>query len=175
MFRQEAPAVGGRVTVRYRTESGVNEALGEVVGLDPLRVRRRDGREVTITEPVAVRSLAPRTVRNSEIRRKEVELAEANPAPVQEWVEGWLARAGAANPQDNTAVPLGPSAPLAPLPLTELKEFYDAHSLPVRLLVPERIGKAAEKHAARHPELWEVGPEEIVDDDHHRRRVLRLR
>lgn len=175
MFRQEAPSVGGRVSVRYRTESGVNEALGEVVGLDPLRVRRRDGREVTITEPVALRSLAPRTVRNSEIRRKEVELAEANPAPVQEWVEGWLARAGAADPRENTAVPLGPSAALAPLPLAKLQEFFDAHSLPVRLLVPERIGKAAEKHAARHPELWEVGPEEIVGDDHHRRRVLRLR
>lgn len=40
-------------------------------------------------------------------------------------------------------MPLGHSAGFAPVPLEKLRAFYARHNQPVRLLIPERIGKPA--------------------------------
>src|SRR5699024_1408906 len=62
--------------------------------------------------------------------------------------------------RSNSAAPLGRSAGFGAVPLAELREFYARHGLPVKVLIPERIGAPAEKLVEAGG--WRLGPEIIV-------------
>ena len=86
----------------------------------------------------------------------------------------------------NSAVPLGPSAGFEPLAIDAIRSFYTQRNLPVRLTIPERIGKPALKVIGAgwtlqdEQVVWEAGdafgvasigdvPEGALE--HHRRRL----
>lgn len=174
-FRSHTPAIGDRVVVRRRIEGADvhwTDVIGHVTALDPLVVRPQSvgGMPSTAEEIVipdhqleVVRILSPRTIRNSDIRAVEVATAKAFPGLSNEWVDGWLLRAGdGITERSNSASPLGPTTGFDPVPLDAIEEFYAAHQLPVRLHIPERIGKPAHKVISAEPEAWHLGPEILV-------------
>ena len=137
--------LGTRVVVRYRLPAGASHALtdviGELVAHDPLTVRRADGSVVSI-EPasvIAAKALTARPIRTSEIRALEHAAALGWPGLEQEWVDGWLLRAGAGfTGRANCATPLGDSARV--LPEAEIAAWFARRGLATRLLVPDRLG-----------------------------------
>ncbi|APT93307.1 hypothetical protein CPHO_10855 [Corynebacterium phocae] len=166
IFRSDAPSAGERVVVRRRYGEVTSDVIGHVLSLDPLVVRPQevggypsalDAIEIPAEDIQIIKRLSPRMVRNSDIRAIEVASARANPAHPQAWSADsqWFMRAGA----DPCAIPLGRSAAFAPPPLAEITDFFRAAGLPVRLLLPERLGRAAEKFLDTG---WELGPEEIL-------------
>ena len=168
------PAIGDRVIVRRRlaeTPGHLTDVIGHVESLDPLVVRPQsvgglpsDAPAVTIPrQMVAVmKVLAPRTVRNSDIRAVEWATAKAFPGIEHTWADQWLMRAGdGITERSNSAVPLGRSAGLSPVPIREITAFYQRHNLPVRLLIPERIGKPAQ-HLIDSTPGWVRGPDIMV-------------
>lgn len=174
-FRSHTPTIGDRVVVRRRIEDADphwTDLIGHVISLDPLVVRPQlvggmpssaDGIEIPPHQLVVIKILSPRTIRNSDIRAVEVATAKAFPGLSNEWVGGWLMRAGdGITERSNSASPLGPSTGFAPVPLDAIEEFYATHRLPVRLHIPERIGNPALKVIAGEPEAWTMGPEILV-------------
>lgn len=176
IFRSDAVSVGDRVVVRRTYGSGASathsDVIGHVLSLDPLVVRPQQVggfpsslEAVTISkeELHIIKRLSPRTVRNSDIRAVEAATAAAFPGIEHTWTSDgqWLMRAGdGITERSNSAVPLGPSAGFTPLPLAEITDFYARHNLPTRLLLPERLDRAAEWVA--HAKGWRLGPEIIV-------------
>lgn len=175
-FRSDSPRVGDRVVARRRFGAGpqptYSDVIGHVLSLNPLVIRPQSvggfpsslpAITVADNELHVLKRLSPRTIRNSDIRAVEVATAAAFPGASQQWTSDgqWLMRAGEGiTERSNSAAPLGPSAGFHPLPLDEIKEFYSAHDLPVRLLIPERIGRSAEKVIASPG--WSLGPEILV-------------
>ncbi|MBC3185737.1 GNAT family N-acetyltransferase [Corynebacterium sp. zg-331] len=174
-FRNQPIAVGDRVVVRRalpETPGHLSDVVGHVLSLDPLTVRPHKvgglpshAQAVTIpAEQVkVVRKLSPRRVLNSDIRAIEQATAAAFPGLEHRWSgDGqWLLRAGdGITERSNSATPLGPSAGLSAVPLTEIAEFYAAHGLPTIVHIPERIGRPAQA-LCTGPE-WEQGPEILV-------------
>ncbi len=141
----ELPAVGSRVSLRYRLPAGSAKPLTDVVGyLDrgapDIVVRTKSGEliEVAAADVVSVRELSHIPVRASEIRAVEHAAAMAWPGIEQQWRHGWFLRAGrGATSRANSAVPLDVSAHLAGL--AEVADWYRDRGLPARLALPERL------------------------------------
>ena len=172
IFRSDAVQVGERVVAR-RDFGGVHsDVIGHVLSLNPLVIRPQevggfpsdlDVVEIPPEQLKIIKRLSPRMVRNSDIRAVEVAAAAAFPGGEHAWTSdgSWLLRTGdGATGSSNSAVPLGPSAGFTPVPLEEIKGFFARRDLPVRLLVPERIGKPAERLLA--DAAWETEPETLA-------------
>lgn len=148
--------VGDRIVVRQEEF----DTIGHVLSVDPLIVRPHargglpsNAEPVRIDNPLMIKRLSPRTVRNADIRAIEVATAKAFPGIEHTWCGQWLLRAGdGVTERSNSAAPLGPQALFTPVPYEEIKEFYRQHDLPALILVPERIA----------PAIPDDGPEIIV-------------
>ncbi|MCM0058131.1 GNAT family N-acetyltransferase [Corynebacterium diphtheriae bv. mitis] len=148
--------VGDRIVVRQEEF----DTIGHVLSVDPLIVRPHargglpsNAEPVRIDNPLMIKRLSPRTVRNADIRAIEVASAKAFPGIEHTWCGQWLLRAGdGVTERSNSAAPLGPQALFTPVPYEEIKEFYRRHNLPALILVPERIA----------PAILGDGPEIIV-------------
>lgn len=157
--------MGDRVVVRQRRGEHASDIIGHVLSLDPLVIRPQEvggfpssKEAIEVSDLHIIKKLSPRTVRNSEIRSLERRLADRLDVAEEQWGGGWCMRTGAGD-EANSAVPLGPAAGFEPLPIDAIRSFYDQRGLPVRLTIPERIGKPALKvldHA------WELQDEQIA-------------
>ncbi|WP_423060333.1 N-acetylglutamate synthase, CG3035 family [Corynebacterium diphtheriae] len=155
-FRTGPVQVGDRIVVRQEEF----DTIGHVLSVDPLIVRPHargglpsNAEPVRIDNPLMIKRLSPRTVRNADIRAIEVATAKAFPGIEHTWCGQWLLRAGdGVTERSNSAAPLGPQALFTPVPYEEIKEFYRRHDLPALILVPERIA----------PAIPDDGPEIIV-------------
>ncbi|WP_295624834.1 GNAT family N-acetyltransferase [uncultured Corynebacterium sp.] len=164
-------AVGRRVIVRREltadeaAASGkkVTDVIGRVDSLDPLVVTPPDADPVDFTghKLLVVKALPDQVVRNSDIRAVETATAKAFPGIEHTWAGDWLMRAGdGITERSNSALPIGPGAGSSPVPLDDIRAFYDRHGLPVRVAVPDRICRPAEQLVAA--DGWETGPDIIV-------------
>ncbi len=139
------PALGSRVTVRYRRPAGsvppLTDAVGHLLAIDPLvRVRTKTGAVVELApaDVVALRALTDAPVRTSDIRALEHAAAAAWPGDEHTWLDGWLLRTRqGAGPATNSAMPLDISARAAAIP--EIVAWYERRGLPPRLAIPERL------------------------------------
>ncbi|KWX23790.1 GCN5 family acetyltransferase [Mycolicibacterium wolinskyi] len=139
------PAVGSRVSLRYRLPSGSGKPLTDVIGhierTEPtVRVRTKSGELVDVApaDIVSVRELSHAPVRASEIRALEHAAALAWPGTEHRWHRGWLLRAGlGATSRANSAVPLDLSAQIADVPA--IVDWYRERGLPAWLALPERL------------------------------------
>ncbi|WP_273733257.1 GNAT family N-acetyltransferase [Mycolicibacterium septicum] len=139
------PALGSRVSLRYRLPAGSAKPLTDVIGhlerLDPtVLIRTKDGELVDVSpaDIVSVRELSHAPVRASEIRALEHAAALAWPGVEQQWLGGWLLRAGhGVTSRANSAIPLGVSAQIADL--SAVRDWYRERDLPTWLALPERL------------------------------------
>jgi GNAT superfamily N-acetyltransferase len=100
---------------------------------------RGDRVEVTRDQVVAMKEIAPRPIRTSEIRALEHAAADGWAGLEQEWIGGWLLKAGSGfTGRANSAVPLGAEAD--DRSLDAIRAWYDARGLTTRLLLPDRLG-----------------------------------
>lgn len=185
-FRSDDIAVGDRVVARrqygdadtpYKNAArGAvhSDVIGHVLRVDPLVIRPQQvggypsdlpAVEIPAAQLYVVKKLSPRTVRNSDIRRAEFYLAGVDPetreasggvSGATTWTgdNQWFMRAG------HPAVPLGTAAAFQPAPLAEIEAFYRRLGEAVRVAVPERIGKPAERLLTDPG--WDAGDEDIV-------------
>lgn len=165
IFRSDDVVVGDRVVVRQRRGEHASDIIGHVVSLDPLVVRPQEvggfpssKEAIEVANVHIIKKLSARTVRNSEIRALERRIAEDIPTTEEAWAEGWLMRTGETD-EANSAVPLGPSAGLQPVPIDAIRDFYRERNLPVRLMIPERIGKPALKLLT---DEWTLAEEQVA-------------
>ena len=120
----DLPAVGTRVSLRYRRPAGsvppLTDVIGHLLETGPLvRVQTKTGAVVEIApgDVVAVRALTAAPVRTSQIRATEHAAALAWPGTEQQWMDGWLLRgAGGHTHRANSAVPLGVEADAGAVP-----------------------------------------------------------
>lgn len=166
---------GARVVVRYRVQGdaisghgagnassdgtgAVTDAIGVLRSISPLQV---DHLVIADEDVVVLKTLSAKPVRNSDIRALEAAKAAAFPGIENQMIGGWLARAGdGITERSNSAVPIGPSAGLQEVPLTQLEEFYRSHNLPCQLMIPDRIGRPAEHlPGERGPEILVMSKE----------------
>ncbi len=139
------PALGSRVSLRYRLPAGSAKPLTDVIGhleqLEPtVLIRTKDGELVDVApaDIVSVRELSHAPVRASEIRALEHAAALAWPGVEQQWLGGWLLRAGhGATSRANSAIPLDMSAQIADL--AAVRDWYRERGLPAWLALPERL------------------------------------
>ena len=139
------PAVGSRVSLRYRLPAGSAKPLTDVIGhleqVEPTAlIRTKDGELVDIApaDIVSVRELSHAPVRASEIRALEHAAALAWPGVEQQWLGGWLLRAGhGVTSRANSAIPLDMSAQIADL--AAVRDWYRERGLPAWLALPERL------------------------------------
>lgn len=139
------PALGTRVTVRYRRPAGsvppLTDVVGHLLAVDPVvRVRTKTGAviEIAPADIVALRVLTDAPVRTSQIRALEHAAAAAWPGVEHTWLNGWLLRAGhGAGLAANSALPLDVSAQLSALPA--IVAWYERRGLTPRLAIPERL------------------------------------
>lgn len=138
------PALGTRVTVRYRRPPGsvppLTDAVGHLLATDPtVRVQTKSGAvvEVAPADVTALRVLTGAPVRTADIRRLECTAATDAPGTEQQWLEGWLLRAHGPNLAGNSAVPLDISAHSGTI--AEIFDWYDQRGLTPRLLIPDRL------------------------------------
>lgn len=141
----ELPALGSRVSLRYRLPAGSAKPLTDVIGhveqLEPtVLIRTKDGELVDVApgDVVSVRELSHAPVRASEIRALEHAAALAWPGVEQHWLGGWLLRAGhGVTSRANSAIPLEMSAQVADL--AAVRDWYRERDLPTWLALPERL------------------------------------
>jgi hypothetical protein len=139
------PQPGTRVTVRYRRPAGsvppLTDAVGHLLGIEPLvRVQTKTGAVVQVApaDVVAVRALSDAPVRTSQIRALEHAAAFAWPGVEQQWLDGWLLRAGrGVTYRANSAVPLQVSASPAAIPA--IADWYTRRGLTPRLAIADRL------------------------------------
>jgi hypothetical protein len=139
------PQPGTRVTVRYRRPAGsvppLTDAVGHLLGIEPLvRVRTKTGAVVQFApaDVVAVRALSDAPVRTSQIRALEHAAALAWPGVEQQWLDGWLLRAGhGVTYRANSAVPLQVSASPAAIPA--IVDWYTRRGVTPRLAIADRL------------------------------------
>lgn len=139
------PALGSRVSLRYQLPAGSAKPLTDVIGhverLEPtVLIRTKDGElvEISPADIVSVRELSHAPVRASEIRALEHAAALAWPGVEQQWLGGWLLRAGrGVTSRANSAIPLGVSAQIADL--SAVRDWYRERDLPAWLALPDRL------------------------------------
>ncbi|MFZ0902781.1 MAG: GNAT family N-acetyltransferase [Mycobacterium sp.] len=139
------PPPGTRVTVRYRRAAGsippLTDAVGHLLDIEPLvRVQTKTGAVVQFApaDVVAVRALSDAPVRTSQIRALEHAAAFAWPGVEQQWLDGWLLRAGhGVTSRANSAVPLDVSASTATIPA--IVDWYTRRGLTPRLAIADRL------------------------------------
>jgi N-acetylglutamate synthase len=139
------PPPGTRVTVRYRRPAGsvppLTDAVGHLLSIEPLvRVQTKSGAVVQFAsaDVVAVRALSNTPVRTSQIRALEHAAALAWPGVEQQWLEGWLLRAGhGITYRANSAVPLDISAGTATIPA--IADWYTRRGLTPWLAIADRL------------------------------------
>ncbi|KQH80370.1 hypothetical protein AO501_03750 [Mycobacterium gordonae] len=138
------PALGTRVTLRYRRPPGsvppLTDAVGRLLAIDPMvRVQTKSGVVVDIApaDVTAVRILTPAPVRTADIRSLERAAAADSPGAEQLWLNGWLLRAHGPTLASNSAVPLDISA--GPGTVPEIFDWYEERGLTPRLLIPDRL------------------------------------
>jgi N-acetylglutamate synthase len=139
------PSVGSRVSLRYRSPAGAGKPLTDVIGhleaVTPVLLIRTksDGLvEVAHDDVVSIRELSHAPVRTSQIRALEHAAALAWPGTEQQWLAGWLLRAGhGVTSRANSAVPLDFSAQLHTL--SDIIDWYRARGLPPWLALPDRL------------------------------------
>jgi N-acetylglutamate synthase len=105
-----------------------------------VRVRTKTGTVVQFapTDVVAVRALSDTPVRTSQIRALEQAAAFAWPGVEQQWLGGWLLRAGhGVTSRGNSAVPLHVSADSATIPA--IVDWYTQRGLTPRLAIADRL------------------------------------
>jgi N-acetylglutamate synthase len=154
---RDLPAVGTRVSLRYRRPAGSVPPLSDVIGHlveigARLRVQTKTGAVVEIApdDVVAVRALTAAPLRTSQIRATEHAAALAWPGTEQTWMDGWLLRgAGGHTHRANSAVPLGIDATLGTVPA--IAEWYAQRGQTPWLAVADRL-LALPKGAAAHLE-----------------------
>lgn len=129
--------------MRHRRPPGsvppLTDVIGVLLGRDPVVVRARDGREVTVAETDVLRlKVVPAApVRTAEIRDLEHAAALAWPGTEQAWLGGWLARAsGGFTGRGSSCVPLGAPPDCG---VAEVARWYAARGLPARFAQPERL------------------------------------
>ena len=141
----ELPAVGTRVSLRYRRPVGsvppLTDVIGHLLETGPLvRVQTKTGVvvEIALGDVVAVRALTAAPVRTSQIRATEHAAALAWPGTEQQWMDGWLLRgAGGHTHRANSAVPLGVEADAGALP--GIVEWYAQRGQTPWLAAPDRL------------------------------------
>jgi RimJ/RimL family protein N-acetyltransferase len=141
----ELPAVGTRVSLRYRLPPGsvppLTDVIGHLVETGPrVRVRTKTGAVVEISpdDVVAVRALTATPVRTSQIRATEHAAALAWPGIEQQWLHGWLVRgANGHTHRANSAVPLGVEADAGALPA--IVDWYANRGQTPWLALPDRL------------------------------------
>ncbi|BBY34065.1 GNAT family N-acetyltransferase [Mycolicibacter minnesotensis] len=141
----ELPEIGVRVSLRYLRAPGSQPPMGDVIGhlvaTGPLvRVRSADGvvHDCRHADVLYVRRLTDRPVKNSAIRSVEHAAALAWPGSENQWLDGWLLRAGpGADLAANSAVPLDMFAHPSSIPA--IRDWYAQRGLPPYLAVPERL------------------------------------
>jgi hypothetical protein len=115
--------------------------VGHLLGIEPLvRVRTKTGAVVQFApaDVVAVRALSDAPVRTSQIRALEHAAALAWPGVEQQWLDGWLLRAGhGVTYRANSAVPLQVSASTAAIPA--IVDWYTRRGLTPRLAIADRL------------------------------------
>jgi GNAT superfamily N-acetyltransferase len=139
------PAVGTRVSLRYRLPAGSEPPLTDVIGhllaTGPrVRVQTKTGAVVEIArdDVVAVRALTAVPVRTSQIRSAEHAAALAWPGLEQRWLDGWLLRgADGHTRRANSAVPLGFDADVGAVPA--IIDWYADRGQTPWLAVPDRL------------------------------------
>ena len=141
----DLPAVGTRVSLRYRRPEGSEPPLTDVIGhlLETgrhVRVQTKTGAVVDIAraDVVAVRSLTATPLRTSQIRATEHAAALAWPGTEQRWLAGWLLRgAGGHTHRANSAVPLGVEADMGAVPA--IIDWYSQRGQTPWLAVADRL------------------------------------
>lgn len=140
----ELPAVGTRVSLRYRLAPGsvppLSDVVGHLVDVGPtLRIRDKRGDVVTVAaaDVIVLKPLSAAPVRTSEIRNLEHAAALAWPGVEQQWLDGWLLRFGhGSTRRANSAVPL------LPTPSTELGaivDWYASRATTPLIAAPDRL------------------------------------
>jgi GNAT superfamily N-acetyltransferase len=140
----DIPAVGTRVSLRYRLPAGSVPPLSDVVGhlLDVgstllVRTKRGDVVDVSAADVVAIRALSDQPVRTGDIRNLEHAAALAWPGVEQQWLGGWLLRSGRGSTRRaNSAVPLGLSRDDD---TSAIVAWYADRGLAPLLSVPDRM------------------------------------
>jgi RimJ/RimL family protein N-acetyltransferase len=141
----ELPAVGTRVSLRYRREEGsvppLTDVIGHLLAAGPvIRVQAKTGVvvEISADDVVAVRALTAAPVRTSQIRATEHAAALAWPGIERRWLDGWLLRAaGGHSHRANSAVPLGVEAGTHSVPA--IIDWYTQRGQTPWLSVPDRL------------------------------------
>jgi len=141
----QLPAVGTRVSLRYRLPAGSVPPLTDVVGhlleAGPallVRTKRGDVVEVAAADVVSVKALAAAPVRTGDIRNLEYAAALAWPGVEQQWIDGWLLRYGLGSTRRaNSAVPLEVRGDLSALPA--IVDWYAGRGVAPLLVAPDRL------------------------------------
>lgn len=131
--------------MRYRRPAGsippLTDAVGHLLDIEPLvRVQTKTGAVVQFAaaDVVAVRPLSDAPVRTSQIRALEHAAAFGWPGVEQQWLDGWLLRAGhGVTTCANSAVPLDVSAGTATIPA--IVDWYARRGLTPRLAIADRV------------------------------------
>lgn len=134
---------GVRVVLRHRLPAGSSHPMTDVLGvlesLDPVVVRAADGRLVTVAraDVVALKAVPPRPVSTRAVHQLEHAAALAWPGLEQEWLDGWLLRAGAGfTGRANCCVPLGPEPDDG---VARVRAWFTERALTPRFLLPDRL------------------------------------
>jgi RimJ/RimL family protein N-acetyltransferase len=141
----QLPAVGTRVSLRYRLPAGSVPPLTDVVGhlleVGPalrVRTKRGDVVDVAAADVVAIKALTAAPVRTGDIRNLEYAAARAWPGVEQQWIGGWLLRYGhGSTRRANSAVPLEVRGDLSALPA--IVDWYRSRVVAPLLVAPDRL------------------------------------
>ena len=138
------PAVGTRVSLRYRLPAGsvppLTDVVGHLIETGPtLRVRTKRGDVVGVDagDVVAIKALSAAPVRTRDIRNLEHAAALAWPGVEQELLAGWLLRFGhGSTRRANSAVPLDVSATADVRPVVD---WYAGRGAAALVAAPDRL------------------------------------
>ncbi len=140
----DLPALGTRVSLRYRLPAGSTpphtDVVGHLVEVRPIvRVRTRHGDVVNVVpaDVVAVRVVPEIPVRTSEIRNLEHAAALGWPGVEQHWLDGWLLRYGLGSTRRaNSAVPLRFTSHAE---LVAVADWYASRGVHALISAPDRL------------------------------------
>lgn len=135
----------------------MTDVIGELIeiGDSVVAVQASDGRVVRVfpDRVVALKALGPRPIRTSEIRALEHAALDGWPGVEQEWIDGWMLRAGHGfTGRANSAMPVMPQA--SESSLGSIAGWFRSRGLPTVLLLPDRLGTV--------PPGWTTRDETVV-------------